>query len=1658
MSWKQEEGWNKPGDRPHRKPRDRGKTAPRKDDSGEISTWEASKKRSDKRRKRRSVTWIFAGVALAVLLLVAAAPTIASMFAPGIIASKTSEAIAGRVEVGSVSLGWFGSQRVERVRLYDDNDEQRGEISARADKGLLGLIFAGGRYGVVTLSGDIDLSTDGAGRAFLEHTVGVAPQAEETIEPAAPAEAVSLPPGLGLTLKLDDLRVTYADASTRSTVEKVRIEHLSGTIALNGPGPIEIDLGAAVQMKNTEDRVYQDAGRIKIKADVRDLLDEHGAVHASRVNGECKADLTDLATPLLDILPGLEGRGRRALGETVSLTLEAGGPSDSLGATLNVRAESITVDAPLTLDLTRGTLLSSGPITAGLDLDRLSLLMPDRDALFGPDADLHVTAYPRLDITIEDLSVPIPPGDTADLRGSGARLRAEIGALAAAVRAPGDGARRAVGFEPATVTINAADLAGEVSLRTDLNTTIDNKASGTLRVDLSAEGLLDDAGAVGLASPPTIRGEARAERLVLAAFQPIAAAAGFDLTGVIGQTADLTLTATPAEGEPGTTGIVLDAKADHASIAGAVSLDHRSVRSAGGGFTARFDRLDPLLAESLAASGLNLAGVSGATLRVTEFEIDLEAAGRGDLSGTRLVADAGLERLAGTLAETGEQFEAVGFTFHAEATPLSAGVHVTAGGGFRLNNADAGTLNADVRALGLLDEAGAMVGGLPSDLSGEISAGGVRSAALQPFLAATGLVLENDIGPKVDLRITASAETSGGAGGAIPPTSLGVSLSSAKLSATGGLKITADRIETTGEGLTLQLADAGGPLARFVPLGAGVTADGGASASVHLAPLAIPLDPATRRPDLPNASGSIRAALTNLTLRDPGGRTATVATISATTTLAPDTAPRIGLEGSVASEGKTGVVTGTLDILHAFDAFADDGRLVAKPVGSIAITDAPIGLLWLADVDVARKHAASIPLEDLAAGTLGPSFTITLTSQAEGVDLIALTLQASTPWNQLHAAATLAPTPAGGFEPRAVQANGRLAVAQPVVRRLLALRLSEQDAGVLIPVESGLFVSMFTDEQGRVNGRLKLEPTTIGGLKAAASTGGSRPLDPLTLQTETSFTVPLAALTDRDGAHAFSLTTTASGTTPDGAARVIDLEATVGVSLLALAPAGASNARVRLTASDTGWLDALSGSDGLLVQALGDRLRIDATLDADADPDGGMGNARAGVELDAPRFRTTGPIRLVSQQNTVVLAEPFEARWTMTPGLFDLLAPTEAGKAAQARLGDAVSFTLNAEELLVPLAGSTEQIKFRSTLIAPAVPLRFQDGTAYTYQNLRASLATLEEAGSASLRVSAVDAERPDTNAVDLNATVRGLPDGSADWSAQSLVLNGEFGLDRFPVRVLDAMALGQGDLVDLLGAGLDLDTRITDLPRQGGTFTLDATTGQANSRLRATVLPHPADKELLAVTLDEPMRTEMTEFRYNLIKKPIMLLPLFAYVNKKPEYESAYVNITELVAPVDGEIGLYIADSRIDPGVVDYDLHPLLKSILRAFGQRDQGMIGVRLQPFRVSMNEGVAAFDELVVPVGEFSVQARGKIDFVNQTEDIVLGIPAGAFADEVLSKLPGAGGALKGEVIVPVRRRGPLGQKNPWQPDFQAVLGDLFEGLIRGGLEDLLKRGKD
>ena len=84
----------------------------------------------------------------------------------------------------------------------------------------------------------------------------------------------------------------------------------------------------------------------------------------------------------------------------------------------------------------------------------------------------------------------------------------------------------------------------------------------------------------------------------------------------------------------------------------------------------------------------------------------------------------------------------------------------------------------------------------------------------------------------------------------------------------------------------------------------------------------------------------------------------------------------------------------------------------------------------------------------------------------------------------------------------------------------------------------------------------------------------------------------------------------------------------------------------------------------------------------------------------------------------------------------------------------------------------------------------------------------------------------------------------------------------------------------------------------------------------------------------------------------------------------------------------------HVDLGRARFDLNSnLFSGLLTVFGQSTRA-IGRQVDPFDVRITSGVARFDDIKVPLGEFTCGSGGSIDLVHDSLDVLIWIPRVVF----------------------------------------------------------------
>jgi hypothetical protein len=480
-----------------------------------------------------------AGLVLLALLIVAVAPMAFSKLGRGSIEKAFAARFHGRLELGGMSLGWTGRQKIESARLLDPE----GNEVARASLDLPGLLsLAAGRgkkLGRIAVVASADLVADDAGVTNLDRALAPrAPSAAPTEPPpegggGGPSALERLEAEFDVTLE----RVSLSDAKTRAAGGPIVLENTVARATLQQGGTLDANvhgrLGGSAQ------------GEIALVAKVERPFASPTSEAPPNVDLDLKLD--NLPVALLDALARQQGRLSALLGENLSLQVRAAGTptAGDLKADLQAPRAKLAVRAGLENGVLRA--LEGWALDASLDLQNEALQELVKESL-PPGATLErkLPAAP-LKLAVPRLSVPL--ADALEARAKGEDLvaallsrlelgvRAELGGWA--LHAPAMlGSEEALGLNAVELELSVVPSGGAARGDLALRARVAETPEGTLAITASASDL------AALQSASAGKGEARAlarvelRRIPAALVERLAHAEG-QLKGALGESVDL---------------------------------------------------------------------------------------------------------------------------------------------------------------------------------------------------------------------------------------------------------------------------------------------------------------------------------------------------------------------------------------------------------------------------------------------------------------------------------------------------------------------------------------------------------------------------------------------------------------------------------------------------------------------------------------------------------------------------------------------------------------------------------------------------------------------------------------------------------------------------------------------------------------------------------------------------------------------------------------------------------------------------------------------------------------------------------------------------------------------------------------------------------------
>jgi hypothetical protein len=267
--------------------------------------------------KRRRWPFVVGALLLALLVVVALAPSMLGGFAARTVSSGFGEDFEGRLEIEELELSWTSRQALRGARLLDPDGKEVARVSVDLPS-LLDLATSGGaKLGKVSVRASAELVADDAGVTNLDRALAPRPGREPS-EPDSEPSSTDLGELLrALELEFDVVveRLSWSDATTRAAGKPFAIDNLTLLVKAEPGQPLRVNVDGALTGLSS--------GALSAKLAVHDLF--KGAELNPAARFEVDAALDSLPSALVDTLARQDGLVAMALGPDFRVTANGAG-------------------------------------------------------------------------------------------------------------------------------------------------------------------------------------------------------------------------------------------------------------------------------------------------------------------------------------------------------------------------------------------------------------------------------------------------------------------------------------------------------------------------------------------------------------------------------------------------------------------------------------------------------------------------------------------------------------------------------------------------------------------------------------------------------------------------------------------------------------------------------------------------------------------------------------------------------------------------------------------------------------------------------------------------------------------------------------------------------------------------------------------------------------------------------------------------------------------------------------------------------------------------------------------------------------------------------------------------------------------------------------
>ena len=365
---------------------------------------------------RNRIGKIIAIAILAILVLVLALPTLLST-TPGkaLLVRIINSQIPGSVSIKSLSIGWFSGQYITELELRDPQDQTVLSIqSLQLPDATLGSLISGsrnlGNININSIQGTI--TQQETGQTNLDAAI-----ASSLSTPSKPKLSSSGDPsnqlvGLSFALNAQNTKITF-DIPNQ---QPVTLDIPTTKIDFKRPQDINLNIQGEIAQA-------QSAGKLDIKASIKNLLDRHVRLTPDQANLDIAAHINDLPIDAIDRIANQQGKLVALIGPTLNSSLTATGNLSDLSLQLATQSQHINASADFTSD--GNSLSASKPANITLNITPQSWQIITRDQTDQP-ATLEKPF--TISLALDKLNLPLKDSKP-DLQNAQADLTLDISQL-----------------------------------------------------------------------------------------------------------------------------------------------------------------------------------------------------------------------------------------------------------------------------------------------------------------------------------------------------------------------------------------------------------------------------------------------------------------------------------------------------------------------------------------------------------------------------------------------------------------------------------------------------------------------------------------------------------------------------------------------------------------------------------------------------------------------------------------------------------------------------------------------------------------------------------------------------------------------------------------------------------------------------------------------------------------------------------------------------------------------------------------------------------------------------------------------------------------------------------------------------------------------------